>query len=260
MATLGDNNPRAFGDAVSLDAWRTKYDESSGEADLHVNVVFSQGRIGGDENSPIRFRLQLLRAEVHVIRDAAQVIAIRPSSVQTGRRAAAEESVKVITETEAKGQVRAGLSSNPDISAGSEARKLVRDETTFTRTDEPIVFVSMKTDHGYLFRIEPSTATALSGSPWSSEVPLLKILDSKKDRKHGEAPEVRVELRCRREDMHITDIQLTESASNITYSANKILAVEQYIRSELLKIGFLVPSLTDPFSEAVIADVVPEED
>jgi hypothetical protein len=48
----GDNNPRVFAETITLDAWRSAFDGTSGEADLHVDVVFAEkGRVGGE---PVR--------------------------------------------------------------------------------------------------------------------------------------------------------------------------------------------------------------
>lgn len=260
MANLGDNNPRAFGDAVSLDAWRTRYDENSGEADLHVNVVFSDGRIGGGIGSPVRFRLQLLRADVHVVRDAARVLKIPSSSVLVSNSSSIERTAKTSLETEHTGQAKVSLGAANSAEVAGSRKHILRQEVVETGELEIMRFVSMKTPEGYLFRIEQATEAPLSGSPWAPSTPVLTVKDPHTPRANGEPPELRIELRCRREDMHITDIQITENGKNIHASPNKILAVEQYIKSELLKIGFYVNDISDPFSEVIIADVVPAEE
>jgi len=77
----GDNNPRVFAETISIDAWRSPFEGTKGEADLHVDVVFSEkGRVGGGE-APVRFRLSLKRAEIHVVRDNENIIEINRSSV-----------------------------------------------------------------------------------------------------------------------------------------------------------------------------------
>ncbi|MDP2780748.1 hypothetical protein [Devosia sp.] len=229
MANLGDNNPRAFGDAVSLDAWRTRYDENSGEADLHVNVVFSDGRVGGGIGSPVRFRLQLLRADVHVVRDSASVLKISPSSVLTPNASPIERTAKTSLETEHAGQARLSLGTASSAEFAGGRKHVVRQEVVETGAAAIMKFVSMKTPEGYLFRIEQVPDAPLSGSPWSPSTSVLTMKDPKAPRTNGEPPELRIELRCRREDMHITDIQITENGRNVLVSPNKMLAVEQYI-------------------------------
>src|SRR5262249_54436163 len=95
----GDNNPRVFAQTITLDAWRTAFDGHRGEADLHIDVVFAEGgRVGGD-GAPVRFRLSLKRAEVHVVRDREDVIDIKSDSVM---RAEQPEPGKVHRLTEKK--------------------------------------------------------------------------------------------------------------------------------------------------------------
>jgi hypothetical protein len=78
----GDNNPRVFAETVTIDAWRSNFDGTSGQADLHINVVFAErGRVGG-RDAPVRFRLSLKRAEVHVIRDSEGILDIIRSSIR----------------------------------------------------------------------------------------------------------------------------------------------------------------------------------
>ena len=78
------NNPRAFAETVAVDVWRTPFSGDRAEADLHIDVVFGEGRIGGKaqtEYSPVRFRLSLKQAEVNVVGDGGGYITMRPSSV-----------------------------------------------------------------------------------------------------------------------------------------------------------------------------------
>ena len=80
--SLKRNNPRSFAETVSLDAWHTPFSQDKAEADLHIDVVFAESRLGGaDQDAPVRFRLNLKRAEVHVVRDGAGVLKIPPASV-----------------------------------------------------------------------------------------------------------------------------------------------------------------------------------
>ncbi|WP_431271205.1 hypothetical protein [Dankookia sp. P2] len=79
--STGDNNPRVFAQTIMLDAWRSPFDGKHAEADLHIDVVFEpRGRVGGP-GAPVRFRLSLKRAEVHVIRDRVGVLEIKRSTV-----------------------------------------------------------------------------------------------------------------------------------------------------------------------------------
>ena len=259
MAKIGDNNPRAFGDTVSLDAWRTPFDGKTGLADLHVQVVFSDGRIGGLD-APVRFRLQLRRAEVHVLRDAAQVLQIRSSSVKPGPNSGRERTVIATLETEVSTKTGVTLSQTPVAELGKQKKHILKQEVTTKDDGQSVTFVSMRVEDGYVFRVS-SENELLEGVPWDSSTPILSYSDTSAPRRKGEPPELRVELRCRREDMRIYDIELTNPNDSLAnYSANKVMAVEQYIKSELISTGFMVGDISDPFSEVILADVSPVEE
>jgi hypothetical protein len=49
--------------------------------DLHADIVFGKGRVGGDTESPVRFRLSLRRAEIVVVVPPLEPISIDKKSV-----------------------------------------------------------------------------------------------------------------------------------------------------------------------------------
>ena len=64
MNSNSDNRKRAFADVVTVDAWHGSFLEGHAKVDLHVDVVFGTARVGGESQSPVRFRLSAKRAEV----------------------------------------------------------------------------------------------------------------------------------------------------------------------------------------------------
>ena len=62
-----DNRKRALADVVTVDAWHAEFSNDAPRVDLHIDVVFGVGRIGGGESAGVRFRLSLRRAEVVVV-------------------------------------------------------------------------------------------------------------------------------------------------------------------------------------------------
>lgn len=67
MSQNADNRKRAFADVVSIDAWHDSFSEAYASVDLHADVVFGTARVGGECDSPIRFRLSVKRAEVVIV-------------------------------------------------------------------------------------------------------------------------------------------------------------------------------------------------
>lgn len=263
MATGVNNQRRLFSETISLDAWRSPFDGKRGEADLHIDVVFSdRGRVGGS-NSPVRFRLSLRRAEVHVIRDSGGVIAINRKSILRPRPNSIKEHIVTERKTHISGAGDAGLSLRSAQLAlkGKASSDLnVTRESEHTEDIFKVDFIPWNTENGYAFiiRARPQVGR-LEGQPWSPEIPVMKIRDSNRTRKRGEPPEVRIEIRCLREDLIIEDVEFTASSfpAWVSLPRKKQIAVEQYIKDELARHGLGAGDLSEPFSTIILGDVSP---
>jgi hypothetical protein len=258
----GDNNPRIFAETIALDAWRTAFDGERGEADLHIDVVFSDGGRVGGEGAPVRFRLSLNRAEVRVVRDSEDVIEVKPDSVMRADQPEPGKSRKVTEKkTKLSGSVDGELSTTSSKLAvrGSGSGDLQVTNTLEEARSVPTMEVThWKTDSGYGFKIA-STKGRLKGQPWAAKTPVMKIKDTNARRKRGEPPEVRVEIHCLREDLVIERIEFTDSSFPIWKKLphRKKIAVEQFIRDELARAGLPCGDLSDPFTRIILADAVP---
>ena len=262
------NNPRVFAQTISIDAWRTQFDGERAEADLHIDVVFSEGRVGGkteDDYAPVRFRLSLKRAEVHVIRDSIGVIDIPPSSIARTPQPSGTETVVEKKKKHLSGKGKAAASSSA-LSASGEVEGCASTEMTKcleTSSDATLMKVShRKTERGYAFVIAPKSSDRLDGVPWDADAPRMKLRDTKADRKRGEPPEILIEIHCLREDLIIEDVQFTDDDVQLweRLTRNRQVVVEQYIKDELLRMGLPCGNLSDPFARLVMADVAPYGD
>ena len=263
------NNPRVFAETISLDVWRTEFSGDKAEADLHIEVGFFKGRLGGAEikDSPVRFRLSLKRAEVHVLRDTSKAIRIPASSLARLPLTKSQMKTTSTSSTDMKGQAgasvsekSAGVSASGEVIAKSQiTKKIEREEDV---GEMHVTHRKLPGDGGYVFLIEPLNSSTLKGSPWEADDPRMKIRDTKSSRKRGDPPEVSVQLRCKREDLHIEDVQIKDpSIMNGDFlSRNKTIAVEQYIKSEILKMGFACGDLSEPFAELILGDAVSVEE
>jgi hypothetical protein len=104
-----DNRRRAFADVVSIDAWHEPFDANEGTVDLHADVVFGTARVGGETESPIRFRLSIKRAELLVVIPNSEPVKIDRKSVSRS----APEGHGSLTETvehNSEANAKAGLS------------------------------------------------------------------------------------------------------------------------------------------------------
>ena len=105
----------------------------------------------------------------------------------------------------------------------------------------------------------------LDGRPWPSDKPRLKLIDRRAPNFRALEPTVRVEVRCRREDLEITDIRFKDDARQQAFllregHRNRIAAAEALIRSRLLQEGLIDPKadLGDDFLELTLSDTIVE--
>lgn len=263
------NNPRAFAEVVSIDVWRTPFANGTGEADLHIDVGFFEGRLGADAlaGSPVRFRLSLKKAEIHVFRDQANIIEIPASSVAREALVANKTKTTMTHSKSLKGAVKAAFSNNiPKVDLNVEA-KGATEITKRIEKDEDlgemrVAHRKMPDGRGYVFTIQPLTSQRLDGSAWDPALPRMKLRDTKSMRKRGDPPEVTVQIHCRREDLHIEDATIVDATiwNGGLLSRNKQIAVEQYIKKEVLAMGLPCGDLSDSFATIILGDAVSVEE
>jgi hypothetical protein len=127
-----------------------------------------------------------------------------------------------------------------------------------------VVTQSKTTDGHYRWSLEPRTARILQGRPWDAvKQPRLKLIDNRRDRSSGIAPTVRVEVRCRREDLEIEDLvikdeNLWEAAKRRAGFRNRMAAAESYIRDRLLADGLDVNNIAEMFGQLTLGSTVAE--
>lgn len=261
-----------FADVVSIDAWHSPFDGKSGTASLHVDVVFNTARLGGEATAPVRFRLSLKRAELVVILPPTEPLEIIRSSVdRTQNTTIVQKTDRIIDQKHANIHAGARVStSSPFITAvnaetglgmRSQSNKSVSVES---QTSMVLVTQSQTSEGHYRWELKSAVETQLSGRGWEAKTePRFKFRDKRKKKSHLTGS-MRVELRCRREDLLIEDIQVKNepllaklrSASSLR---NKIIAVESYLKNALLAEDLHFTDVSDPFGELCLADLMVEE-
>lgn len=93
-----------------MEAWQQATNLTS-QLSLHADVVFKEGRIGGEPNSKVRFRLSVKRAELIIIIPESEPLSVVRNSVS-------RDTVKV-SGTKIAREIR-GYSSSLDSSARSK--------------------------------------------------------------------------------------------------------------------------------------------
>lgn len=264
MPTKRVNNPRAFADVISIEAWRSKYDETSGYADLFIAIAFSDGGRIGSGDDPVRFHMSLKRAEVHVVLDVGGLLSIRRGTV--ARHEPPTQMVKRSVEG-AKGKNVEGDASigsggvNLTASFGERDSVNVTDSWEEERNPFGLKVSPWNTSEGFAFKIGPGpNHDRLVGVPWKASERRMVIIDKGRDRLHGIPPEAVVEIRCRREDLIIEDIVFPNK--KFTWAKlpkSKKMVINEYIRKEIQSMGFDCGLLEDGFANLMLADMVTEE-
>lgn len=116
----------------------------------------------------------------------------------------------------------------------------------------------------YAWIVEPGINRVLEGRPWNVDTePRMKINDTRLEGSKRIEPNIRVEVRCLREDIEIYDIRVLRERRFVSvvkdaFGRNKLAAAEAVIRTRLFREGLDVGDLNDPFSKMTICSVVAE--
>lgn len=267
------NQKRGLADVVTVDAWHAAFSEVVEAAGLHVDVVFMTGRFGGAADEEVRFRMSLKRAEVVVVHPPFEPMAIDPRSVsrdapcmtvQTSdmRKSVRKSGAALGVKGSVGSQSHAAGGINLEVgSSSSRERSLEITQATFGMTATQ----SRNGEGDYRWAVSPTVGEVLDGRPWASDIPRLTMEDRRSDKGKTLPPTVRVEVRCRREDLHITDIALRDEGrwNAIKLGAehrNKIKAAEALIRTRLFEEGLISGSddLSDPYAVMTLTAVAAE--
>lgn len=271
MSNYDQNRLRAFASVVSVDVWHPPFKPERREVDLKADVFFSEARVGGEVESQVEFRLRLKRAVLTLIKPETEPVEVIRESINRGQATEAatwtEETVKKV-----EGGVGASLAASfkdgkiagsGDINAKAnvETSKIRKEKQSGTQQEIRTTFVYDNIDDSFTWVIECDAANFLSGRAFSgADLPLLRLRDTRVDSGRGIAPNVRIGIKCLREDLIISDIKMKEGVplkQKIRGNQGKIKlrAAEAYIRTKLCEIGLEVGDLGSDFSKLILLDV-----
>lgn len=269
------NQARNLSDIVSLEAWHDELTCDFGRSDLYVDVAFMTGRMGGGADNPVRFKLTLRQAELVVVVPATEPVKVDPKSV---RRDTRDRKATVRDTYKRSGKVEGSAATGVKLGAthadanlevgGTVSGAVSRDHLVeVSETMRSIVAVHSKgVDGSHCWTLSPTMEGTLDGRPWvGAQEPRLTLVDTRKADSRSLPATVRVEVRCRREDLEISDIVLTDKERQGLFKKdpnrrNKLAAAEALIRTRLFEEGLLDNGLdlNDPYARMTIAVVSAE--
>ena len=262
MRLDNQNRKRGLSDVVGIEAWHASFDEGRSNVALHIDVVFQTGRLGGNPQDRVRFKLGLKRAQIVVVippgepaRVDAQSV-VRDSPITSGeiiQRTASARRVGAGANIRGSLGTKSHVSGSIDLEAeaSSERQKSVQ----ITESISHMKVVHMKNDEQFhRWLISPTVASALDGRPWDSGIPRLQLIDTREFPTQVMAPAVRIEVRCMIEDLEITEITLKDKSLWERVVAapnhrNKMAAAEAYIRNYLYRDGLIKKDSSDEIDQ-----------
>lgn len=259
------NRTRAIAEVVAIEAWHETFDGRIAKADLHADVSFSLGRMGDQAGARISFRLALRQAEVVLIVPESEGLKIDPKSVdreQTNVKFEASSTSKSKSSRQIMAAVKGAIGLKPKLDLNGQlkaSQTIERARTTKTTVTQPMIVAHSQTSDGHhCWKIEAMREDGLAGQPWKPSKARATLIDSQAGRDRSIVPCVRLEVRCRREDLIISDIQvvdftLLEQLKAAVLHRNKEVAAECFIRDELLKRGLGFSDLNNRFATIVLA-------
>lgn len=251
---------------MSIDAWHDDFTGAKNPSvDLFAQAFFSEGRIGGETDSPVTFRLRLRRAELIAFCDIEPVRIVRRTVLREKPKADAKAKLTKSHSTKTSASLAATANiTKPTASVGAKDSAGSGEKIVIRST---VSLASIATHHmpdsdgNDRWLITPVGEPALQGPALDPGVPLFEMVDTRKDRSKGLPPSLRLEIHCRREDLEIFEIKLkdenlAERAMAKFGSAHRLKAAEAYIRTKLCEIGLEAGDLSNAFSRLTIARAI----
>lgn len=268
-----NNQLRAIHELVTLDAWVEQVENSS-RYNLHVDVSFSQARMGGEEESQVRFRVMVMGCDVVAVVPNEQSLSVVKNSVARSKPSKIKVSQTSEIEKSSGYSIKAALGLKKSEASIGGKHSNSKNEAFKTQRDESVDAIQIRnsksSDGYYSWQLQSTDRGPLIGSAWDAQnSPRLKIEDRRsfeqiaRDNTNRISPVVSVEIRCKREDIIISEIQHKDDTKQTmlqkrkNHSAN-LAAAEGVIKNIMLEEGLPVANISEIFSELNIADQIVE--
>lgn len=264
---MASNSARILGSLVSLEAWHAPLNTNEG-SDLLVDLVFKEGRFGGEKDDKVKFRVRLTGAELVVKSNTNPNLKVPKSSVsRDGAAIQGETTYEKSAASQATGNLK-GIAKvnksgvNLDLSAEGEAGFAKSDNTNTKLTMQhgaTLIEHSTDEDKNHCWRFSSSTGSVIAGKVWNEPKRLLQLQQATVTK---ETDTVSVIMRCAKENIEILDLEYIGAEKGWhrlppSQKRKEKLAIE-LLKDELLRQGLGNPDLENSFAEVIIADVIAE--
>ncbi|MGA9659009.1 MAG: hypothetical protein WBQ60_07925 [Asticcacaulis sp.] len=232
----GVNQP--FADTISIDCFLNNVSDFENKFKVHAVAVFNSGEFGDDVSSPVTFTMSLRKAELVVIIPKSE-----SSLLDIAKETVARDLPKLQgtrkTKFKKAGWFKLGFKKDVfGFGGGVGAAK--SEDTTLTETFDAIQITCSVTEDGhYRWSIESNIGATLKGPSWDILKERFTVI---RKNKRGISPFIRIEVRCKRKDLQIENLELKSTAKakyGDNQNPNKIIAAQAFIRTKLFESGLI---------------------
>ncbi|HEX8239798.1 MAG TPA: hypothetical protein VF574_08685 [Allosphingosinicella sp.] len=260
-------------DVLSIDAWHEPFRVDGSTSAVHVELSFTEGRIGGsDVDFPFTFKVSLKRALLTV--RAERPLEIDRRSIA---RSVPEAEIELTKLRTARETAEASLSGKATLTpalfgavlTGATARgeQLTQQDILKIVQNVPEVLVSPRprNPQEYAWELVPTYRDGLRGQPWDPiDAPRLRVKPSTSVLPQL-LPTISVGVSCALEDLHISDIVpkrlgLNEKLRKLIHNDINEAAAIQHLKLVLREADLEPRAFDNRFAEVILASVlaVPE--
>lgn len=243
---------------------------------FRMDVAFEDDRLGGGDNEPVRFRVGLKRCEIVVILPRGETkLKVDQRTVRSGQSPAnvtIERKTGAVSELKGKGELGVGPSGATGSANMAASAERTRSVTATTNDVVPVLLGtrSRTKENDQSWRVSRTDgAEILQGMLWNAneDGAMFELIDGRaeevRDREYqtGLHATATVEVRCKREDLEVTDIMLTDPEEKklmrSLINRNKAMKVaEAFIKQQLRDEGLRVGNIHEGFSDLVVSDLL----
>lgn len=268
------NIRRPFADVVSLDGYMTPDVPDPTRFSLYADVSFGVGALGGDNEWPLTCRLALKRAEIHLFLPENEPLRLDPqgimrSNIELATRRITTREVERAHIVGADSHIGGGLSVGV-LGAGAHFKAERNDKqanqarlTTRSELEETLftlrVQKKMSADNNHCWEVSSTDRKAMVGQAWNPHDLLAPIADTREKKTGLEPGGVRLEAKCRREDLIVSDVVVKPSHRSKVkgdIARLKEMVIEQYIKLTLERWGLDANEISNRFGVVTLSSVV----
>lgn len=275
--TSNNNKQRTLGQVAIVRAWFSPLpDREPLRYAFQIDVAFQSDRLGGGPLDPVRFRIGLKRCQLVVVLPRGEAgLKIDQRTIVAGNTPATVKITQTIAAaSETSGSASLGI--GPSGATGSvkldAAAKRTRSIDAFSETSLPVLLGTRSlSNEGHqawnISRVDGSPV--LEGLLWdaNNDPARFELVDArtvevrKQEEITGLHATITVEVRCKREDLEVTEISLTDPEearimARLTNRNKAVKVAEAFIKKKLQEEGLRVGNMSEIYSDLVVGDLI----